>query len=278
MSPVIYSEKSSLPSEGTVLVGNLEMYYQIHGQGEPLMMIMGLGGHTLDWGWILPLELEKRYRVIMFDNRGAGRSQQPPGPYSIAQMASDTSGLMDRLGVERGHIFGVSMGGMIAQQLAFDQPTRVMKLVLGCTSPGGRDQILAPTEIQQYLEPRKDLDLYDALWWAAPAGMPPEFIRAHPEIVVRKNRANMQYPCSLEAYEAQLAAYRRFSAEGRLFAIRAPTLVLAGSRDVLIPPENSRIIAEQIPAASHREINGAGHLFWISHPAETLSILSEFLA
>jgi len=276
MPPSGCNEKSSRSSETTALVGDLEMYYEVRGQGVPLLMIMGLGGHTLDWGWVLPQELEKRYRIIMFDNRGAGRSQQPTGPYSIAQMARDTAGLMDRLGLEKANVFGVSMGGMIAQQLAIDQPQRVMKLVLGCTSPGRQDRILAPQEIQQYLEPRKDLDLYDALWWAAPAGMPPEFIRDHPEIVVRKNRANMQHPSSLEAYEAQLAAFRNFSAEGRISAIRAETLVLAGSRDVLIPPENSRMIAEQISGAVRREIHGAGHLFWISHPQETLSILSEF--
>jgi 3-oxoadipate enol-lactonase len=237
---------------------------------------MGLGGHTLDWGRVLPQQLAKYYQVIIFDNRGAGRSQQPSGPYSIAQMTGDTTRLMDRLGVEKAHVFGVSMGGMIAQQLAIDHPQRVAKLVLGCTSPGGQYQISAPPEIQQYLEPRKDLDLYDALWWAAPSGLTPEFIRDHPEIVVRKNRANMQYPCSLESYEAQLAAYRSFSA-GDLSAIRAPTLVLAGSRDVLIPPENSLIIAEQIPGAIRKEIDGAGHLFWISHPQETLSILVDFL-
>ncbi len=276
MPPSGCGEKSSR-SETTALVGDLEMYCEARGQGEPLLMIMGLGGHTLDWGWVLPQELEKRYRILMFDNRGAGRSQQPIGPYSIAQMARDTVGLMDRLGLEKANVFCVSMGGMIAQQLAMNQPQRVMKLILGCTSPGGQDQILAPPEIQQYLEPRKDLELYDALWWAAPAGMPPEFIRDHPEIVVRKIRANMQYPSRLEAYEAQLTAFRNFSAEGLLSAIRAPTLIIAGSEDLLIPPENSRIIAEQIPGAVRREIEGAGHLFWISHPQETLSILSEFL-
>jgi 3-oxoadipate enol-lactonase len=92
-------------------VGDISMYYEIHGQGEPLLLIMGLGGHTLDWGWVLPQQLAQYYQVIMFDNRGAGRSQQPFGPYSIAQMAWDTSNLMDSLEVEKAHIFGVSMGG-----------------------------------------------------------------------------------------------------------------------------------------------------------------------
>jgi 3-oxoadipate enol-lactonase len=258
-------------------VGDIRVYYEIHGQGEPLLMIMGLGGHTLDWGWVLPQQLAKNYQVIMFDNRGAGRSQQPSGPYSIDQMTVDTSTLMDGLEVEKAQCSVSAWGGMIAQRLAIDHPRKVTKLVLGCTSPGGQDQISAPPEIQRYLEPRNDLDLYDALWWANPAGFTPEFIRDHPEIVVRKNRANMQFPCSLEAYEAQLAAYRGFSSGDSLSSIQAPTLVLAGSRDVLIPPENSSITAEQIPGAIRKEIEGAGHLFWISHPHETLSILGDFL-
>jgi len=242
-----------------------------------LIMIMGLGGHTLDWGWTLPQELEKRYRIIMFDNRGAGRSQQPAGPYTIARMALDTMNLMDRLGLEKANIFGVSMGGMIAQRMAIDQPDRVMKLILGCTSPGGADQIKAPPEILQYFEPRKDLELCDALWWAAPAGFTHEFIRDHPDVVARKNRSNMGYPCSLEAYNSQLDAYRSFSAGGGLSDIRSPTLVMAGSSDILIPPENSRILAERIPGAVLRMIEGAGHLFWISHPHETLTAIREFL-
>lgn len=258
-------------------VGDIRVYYEIRGQGEPLLMIMGLGGHTLDWGWVIPPQLAKNYQVIMFDNRGAGRSQQPSGPYSIEQMARDTSTLMDRLEVEKAHVFGVSMGGMIAQRLAIDHPQKVAKLVLGCTSPGGQNQISASPEIQRYLEPRNDLDLYDALWWAAPAGFTPEFIRDHPEIVVQKNRANMRYPCSLEAYVAQLDAYRSFSAGDRLSSIQSPALVFAGSRDVLIPTKNSSIIAKQIPGAIRKEIEGAGHLFWISHPHETLSILLDFL-
>jgi pimeloyl-ACP methyl ester carboxylesterase len=116
---------------GRVPVGDIKMYYEIHGRGEPLLLIMGLGGHSLDWGWIIPQKLADRYEVILFDNRGAGRSDQPAGPFAIEQMARDTVGLMDTLGIDQAHVFGGSMGGMVALQMALDYPKRVDKLVLG---------------------------------------------------------------------------------------------------------------------------------------------------
>ena len=262
---------------GNITVGEIRLYYEIHGEGEPLLLIMGLGGHILDWGWVLPEKLAEGRSVIAFDNRGAGRSDQPPGPYSIAEMADDAVGLLDALGIERTNIFGVSMGGMIAQEMAARHPDRIGRLILGATSPGGAASVSAPPEVQAYLEPRLDLSLHEALWWSAPAGYPQEFIDAHPEIVERKVQANMAHPSSLAAYEAQLAAYRAFDIGGRLAEIRAPTLVIAGDSDILIPPENGLILAEKIPGAELREIKGAGHLFWISHPEETVVAVVEFL-
>jgi 3-oxoadipate enol-lactonase len=267
------------PSEsaGFATVGEIRMYYEISGEGEPLLLIMGLGGHILDWGWVLPERLAEGRQVIVFDNRGAGRSDQPAGPYSIAEMANDTIGLLDALGIERADVFGVSMGGMIAQEMAVNRPDRINKLILGATSPGGDSQVLAPPEVQAFLEPRLDLTLYEALWWGAPAGFPQEFIDAHPEIVERKVQANMAYPSNLEAYRAQLDAYRAFDIGDRISEICAPTLVIAGDSDILIPPENGRILAEKIPGAEFCEIEGAGHLFWISHPNETYSAVAGFL-
>ena len=262
---------------GNITVGEIRLYYEIHGEGEPLLLIMGLGGHILDWGWVLPEKLAEGRSVIAFDNRGAGRSDQPPGPYSIAEMADDAVGLLDALGIERTDVFGVSMGGMIAQEMAARHPDRIGRLILGSTSPGGAASVSAPPEDQAYLEPRLDLSLHEALWWSAPAGYPQEFIDAHPEIVERKVQANMAHPSSLEAYRAQLAAYRAFDIGGRLAEIWAPTLVIAGDSDILIPPENGLILAEKIPGAELRIIEGAGHLFWISHPEETVVAVVEFL-
>lgn len=262
---------------GYANVGDIRMYYETQGLGEALLLIMGLGGHILDWGWTLPEELAKHYQVIMFDNRGAGRTDQPAGPYSIKQMADDTVGLMDAIGLKQASLFGVSMGSMIAQEIALNHSGKVAKLVLGCAHAGGDIQVKPAPEIEAYLQPRTDLTLQGALWWSAPAGYPPEFIYAHPEIVERKIQANMSYPCQLHAYEAQLAAFKAYDSHSHMSSIKTPTLVITGRKDVLIPPENSRILARQIPNARLLEINGAGHLFWISHSSETLSALISFL-
>jgi 3-oxoadipate enol-lactonase len=261
---------------GTVTAGDIKMYYEIYGHGEPLLLIMGFGGSVLDWGWVLPPKLAERYRIIMFDNRGAGRSDQPPGPYSIKQMADDAANLMDALGLENAYVFGASMGGMIAQELALNYPGKVKRLILGCTSAGGDSRVVDP-EIQAYLEPRTDMTLYQMLWWSAPAGFPQEFIDAHRDIVERKIRLDLIYPSRLPAYKAQLAAFKAHDAYSRLPSLRMPSLILVGDRDILIPPENSRILARIIPGALFQIIDGAGHIFWISHPEETLLKLTDFL-
>ena len=176
-----------LNSAGRAAIGDIRMYYEVQGQGEPLLLIMGLGGHSLDWGWILPQKLADRYKVIPFDNRGSGRSDQPAGPFTIEQMTSDTVGLMDFFGIDRAHIFGGSMGGMIALQMALDWPKRVDKLVLGATTAGGRSRSFPPTEIQKYFYPRPDLSAHDYLQWTSSVCYPREFIDSHPDIVEKEN-------------------------------------------------------------------------------------------
>ncbi len=261
---------------GRVAVGDIKMYYQVHGQGEPMLMIMGLGGHCLDWGWVLPQRLADRYKVILFDNRGAGRSDQI-GHCSIEQMARDTVGLMDALDIDRANVFGGSMGGMIALQLALDHPERVNKLVLGATSAGGRSRILPPPEIMKYFYPRQDLSAHDYLLWTGAVCYPQEFIDAHPDSVERKIQANLAFPGTLASYMEQLEAFMTFDVDGRLNTINVPTMVIIGNQDVLTPPPDSFRIAGAIPGAQIREIDGAGHIFWISHPEETMKIVNEFL-
>ena len=168
------------------------------------------------------------------------------------------------------------MGGMIAQEIALDHPLRVKKLVLGGTSAGGKEQIRPVPEIEAYMQPRLDLTAQGYMWWCAPAVYTQEFIYEHPEIIERKIQDNLAYPSQLYAYEAQLAALRAHDSYSRLPSIHAKTLVLTGNRDVLFPPDNSCIIAKQIPGAQLEVIEGAGHLFWISHPKETLHALTSF--
>jgi 3-oxoadipate enol-lactonase len=271
------ADKTCKPnSAGRVTVGDIKIYYQVQGQGEPLLMVMGLGGHSLDWGEIVPQRLADGYKLILFDNRGSGRSDQP-GPCTIEQMARDTVGLMDALSIDRANVLGGSMGGMIALQVALDHPERVNKLVLGATSAGGKSRVFPPPEIQKYFYPRQDLSAHDYLLWTAAVCYPQEFIDAHPDTVEQKIQANLAYPGTLASYMAQLEAFMAFDVDERLNTIQAPTMIIIGNQDVLTPPPNSSLMAGRIPGAQMSEIDGAGHIFWISHPEETVTIVTKFL-
>src|ERR1700730_7092607 len=131
----------------------VKIYWEEQGQGAPILLIMGLGWTSDLWFRSRPA-LAKRYRTILFDNRGVGRSDVPPGPYSIAQMASDAAAVLDAARVDSAHIFGVSMGGMIAQEFALQYPNKVRSLILGCTAPGGPQAVRAEQEALQVLMTR----------------------------------------------------------------------------------------------------------------------------
>ena len=118
----------------------IELYYEVHGEGEPLLLIMGLAHNLLSWKKSLPA-LAEQFKVIIFDNRGTGRSCKPETPYTIELMADEAKAVLDAAGVEKAHVYGISMGGMIAQRLALNYPERIKSLILGCTSPGGINQV-----------------------------------------------------------------------------------------------------------------------------------------
>jgi pimeloyl-ACP methyl ester carboxylesterase len=130
----------------TAKVGDINIYYEIHGKGEPLVLIYGYVGHSGLWFRQIPT-LSKKYRVIAFDNRGIGQSDKPDIPYTMAMMAADIAGLLDIIGIDAAHVFGISMGGMIAQHFALNYPQRVISLILGCTYCGGLHSILPKPEV-----------------------------------------------------------------------------------------------------------------------------------
>ena len=260
-------------------VGSLRVHYEESGEGEPLLLIAGLGGHVVDWGEEVPARLSRSFRVIRFDNRGAGRTDHPEGPYRIAQMAADAAGVLDALGVETAHVFGVSMGGMIAQHLALDAPERVRRLVLGCTQPGGSQAIPATPEVLAHLVPDPRLDAFEARWRAQVILHPEQYRREHEEELRDYVRRGLEFRAPLRAFQAQLdAIVRTHDVMERLHRIRAPTLVLTGTEDLLIPPANSRLLARHIPGARLLEIPGAGHVFWFSHPEETVEAVEGFVS
>jgi len=143
------------------------IYWETRGAGEPLLLVMGLGVTLEGWSRLGGV-LAEHYRTILFDNRGTGRSTVPPGPYSIETMAADAAAVLDAAGVARAHVFGMSMGGMIAQEFTLRCPDRVASLILGCTAPGGRDAVPASREVITALAARQSMTREQAMWAMAP--------------------------------------------------------------------------------------------------------------
>ena len=249
-----------------------KIYWDQQGEGSPLLLIMGLGWTSHMW-YRSRSVLSAKFRTIAFDNRGVGQSDVPPGPYPIALMASDTAAVLDAAGVESAHIYGMSMGGMIAQEFALQYPGRVRSLILGCTTAGGPHAVQAEREvIQLLLAPRgnpedmaKAIDpyIYDAGTSDA---------RREEDLAVRRP----WFPAA-EGYLAQLQGIMAWEAYSRLPQIAAPTLVIHGESDRLVPPENSRRIAARIPNARLEMIPRASHIFPTDQTEAAHRAMLEFL-
>jgi 3-oxoadipate enol-lactonase len=248
------------------------IHWDEEGSGAPLLLIMGLGWASHAWYRSRPI-LSGKYRTIALDNRGVGWSEAPAGPYSIAQMASDAAAVLNAARVNTAHIFGVSMGGMIAQEFALQYPNKVRSLILGCTAAGGPQAVRAEQEALQVLMTRgQDPDAFARAIsrFIYDAGTSPE--RIEEDTALRRK----WYPPA-EAYFAQLQAIMAWEAYSRLAQIFAPTLVVHGENDRLVPPENARLIAARIPGAKLVLIPAASHIFTTDQPDLAHAAILDFL-
>ena len=260
-------------------VRDINIYYEIHGKGEPLVLIYGYAGDSGLWFRQTPI-LSKKYRVIAFDNRGVGRSDKPDIPYTMAMMAEDVAGLLDVIGVDAAHIFGISMGGMIAQHFALNYPQRVTSLMLGCTYCGGIRSIPIGPEALAALadfERFKKMTLEEIVWQLVPFLFSRKFIEKNPDVVEERVAKSLEYPTPMHGVTRQAEAIMGHDTYELLPKIKLPTLVIAGDNDRLIPVENSRILASKIPKAELAIIKGAGHEFFIEDPEETNQVVLGFL-
>ncbi len=267
----------------TARINHIDLYYEEHGDpaAEPVLLIMGFTMNAGAWAGQIPA-LAKRYHVIAFDNRGAGRTTQPEGPYTVAQMAADAAGLLDHLGIAKAHVIGASMGGMIAQEFAINYPEQVSSLVLMCTTPGGprsagyREMMdsgaeaLAAESLETLMTPER---LQESMLLV----FTPEFLASPGPAFLEMTVTTLQYPQTLTGMKGQLMAIRAHDTYDRLSRITAPTLVLAGSDDTLVATANSPILAERIPNAELRIFPGLRHGFNIEQPADVNAVLLEFL-
>jgi pimeloyl-ACP methyl ester carboxylesterase len=241
----------------TVHVNGIDLYYEEHGEGEPLLLIMGWGGNAATWKPQLP-GLAERFRVIAFDNRGVGRSSAPEAPYSIAQMAEDTLGLLDALDVPRAHVFGISMGGMVAQELALRHPAHVRALILGCTTGGAGGVGPSAATLEKMIR-NQALSGDEALAAGWQLGYSPAYIERHYDALLQRSRTASSFAAPRESYLRQIVAAAHHDAYGRLAAIACPVMIIHGADDVMIPAENARMMKLAIAHAEMHILDGMGH-------------------
>lgn len=263
-----------------VRANDIELYYEITGSGDPLVLISGLGYGLWMWRKMIP-GLAERRQVIAFDNRGAGQTDKPDGPYNVQMMAEDTAGLMDALGIQSAAVMGHSMGGFIAQQLALGRPDLVDKLILSATNFGGPRHVPVTAEAMAVIMDRSG-DPVDVVKRGIAIACAPGFAQAHPEVVEELIAYRLGNPVPPAQYQAQTAVglgllSEEACFEHRLEGVHSPTLILFGEHDKVVPPANADLLAAKLPNARVEILSNAGHIFPIEQPEAAVSAVLDFL-
>ncbi len=265
--------------------GDARIHFEVTGQGEPLLLVMGFGLSGEAWAPLLPLL--SSMQVIWYDNRGTGTSTGSLDDLSIEVFAEDAVAVLRAAGVERAHIHGESMGGMIAQQLTLDHPELVHSLSLGCTTPSAVR--FFPEDAQAVVDLYAGVELFSsdperAIDLVMPAVFSAEYLRDNPsvrDLYLQISTAGAPSPDAVQATIraiADLSSGRAFDVVDRLGEISTPTLVQHGSADRVIPVEAGRYLGEHIAGAEYQELAGAGHVYTMEQPMESLSKLLGFWA
>ncbi len=262
-------------------IGGIKIAYEIQGQGHPLLLITGVGYSAWFWKKVIP-GLAKDYTVITFDNRGAGNSDKPAGPYTVRMMAEDTIGLLDALDIEKAYIMGHSLGGFIAQELIVLRPDLVAKLVLASTNCGGMNVIPITPEAMEVLTNREG-DPVELVKRGIAIACAPGFLEREQEVSQELIDYRFTNPVPPEQYQAQVAAGAGMAyltpeqVTERTGAIKIPTLILFGEHDQVVPPGNADLMAGMISDAQIKIIPDVGHMFPVEAPETTVAILHKFL-
>jgi pimeloyl-ACP methyl ester carboxylesterase len=240
------------------------LYYETHGDpaAEPLILLEGMGGDIPGWRRNIP-HLAAELFVIAYDFRGNGRSDAPDEPMTMGTFVEDTIALLDHLGVDRAHVYGQSFGGMVAQELVLTHPDRVRTVVLAATHSGKEFFVPVRATVPKG---KPYLSLYSET-----------FAREHPEHVADDMRVGSQQPQHPRARRRQWEAMQGFDVGSRLTEIDRPTLVLHGTEDRTVAPENGRILAERIPNAELYLLEGAGHLYHSERAEEADEAVLDFI-
>lgn len=263
-----------------VHANGIDVYYEIQGKGLPLVLIAGISYSHWMWHRMAP-DLAQHYQVILFDNRGVGKSEAPPGPYSAQMMAEDTVRLLEALDIQKAVVMGHSMGGFIAQALVLEHPERVEKLILAATNFGGPNHIPITPQAMAVLSDVSG-DPVERFKRGLEVSTAPGFAEAHAEIIEQWLAYRSENPIDPAAYQAQLAVglgllSEAASFEKKLPNVQAPTLILFGEHDKVVPVGNAELLHQQIPNSQVKILPEAGHFFPIEKPHIAAQAIFKFL-
>jgi 3-oxoadipate enol-lactonase len=257
---------------------NARIHYTLDGAGDPLLLIMGLGGHAVDWSESFVAELAQHYAVIRMDNRGVGYSECDVASWTLSDMAEDAREVLDALGLDSAHVLGISMGGMIAQHLVLAHPSRVRKLILMATHFGGRETVPPEPRGQALFSAYQDPSVAEARRRSLRAITAEGFADEHPDVIEDMARLRESMPTPLDVYRAQYRAIVGDDRSQSVHNIERPTLVLHGQLDPLVPVQNGVMLAARIPGAKLCLLDNCGHMPFLEKTEQTASAVLEFLA
>ncbi len=260
----------------TATINGTELFYERRGSGEPLLLIQGMSGTHAAWGEPFRAALDAAgFETVAYDHRGIGFSAKWRRPFTLAQLADDAVGVLDAVGWERAHVLGISMGGMVAQELALADPERVRTLTLGCTYAGGPGSVLTePAVLQELGAAWMSGDRERAFRQGYEVNVSQAFAATAENYATFKAMA-ASVPAPLPVIMLQMQAIATHDTSARLERIGAPTLVVHGTEDRMLGVANGRAIAVAIPGARLEVLEGVGHLFWWEEPQRSADLLAE---
>ncbi|MBN1375402.1 MAG: alpha/beta hydrolase [Dehalococcoidia bacterium] len=258
----------------------VKIYYEVLGAGDPLIMLQGFGQYSLQWGGLPDEFVKLQYQVILIDNRGTGRSDKPDAPVTVVGMADDVCAVMDAISLKRSSLFGVSMGGMIAQEFAINHADRLNNLVLGCTTPGGPNSIppmpvgarvLFDFDYMKNMTPEQRSSEVFRLFCSE------DFIQENPDALKKYHEATIKYPTPLFIFARQAEAVSKFDTWDRLEKIKSPTMIISGTFDHIVPFKNSELLKHLIPHSELTLLQDKRHGFFIEAMDSTRIFINGFM-
>jgi pimeloyl-ACP methyl ester carboxylesterase len=273
-------EEPSTLRSGTVRANGQKLYYEVHGEGQPLVLVMGIGYDCTLWTLAQVPALSQKFRVVIFDNRDAGRSSQATGAYAIADMADDTAGLMDALDIKKAHVCGLSMGGMIAMEFALRHPGRLDRMILTGAPGAPARAAFHPIRTWNWVKANDktgEIFACQQFTWLFSNAFLRNREAVQQTVAMLSSNPN---PVGPQAYDRQAQAVLRFDVLDRLAAVKARTLCIVGEQDLLTPVHECREVADRIPGARFEVIKGEGssHVVPIERPDDFNGLVTKFLS